>query len=365
MKIIVSGGGTAGHIYPALAVADELRSLGHEVLFVGALGKMEMERVPKNGYTIIGLPVVGLRRSLSPGSIVANLAFPFKLYRSIRRARKIIEQERPDVVVGFGGYASAPIVRAAQSASVPTVLQEQNSYAGMANRMLAKKAVAICTAYDGMERFFPAEKITITGNPLRGNISSLPSREEAIAHFKLDPKKHTILVTGGSLGTRTLNEMVMAYQLPKDVQIIWQTGRFYIDEFTERTKNSESNFSEHLILPFVERMDYAYAAADVVVCRAGASTVSELQLIGKPTIFVPSPNVAEDHQTANARALVARDAALMIADNRAIAEGLHLACELLTDKERMERMAGAMRAMGLANAASDVAQIVIKATVKR
>lgn len=365
MKIIVSGGGTAGHIYPALAVADELRALGHEVLFVGALGKMEMERVPKNGYRIIGLPVVGIRRSFSPRSIASNLAFPFKLYRSIRGARKIIEQEKPDVVVGFGGYASAPIVRAAQSASIPTVLQEQNSYAGMANRVLAKKAVAICTAYDGMERFFPAQKITITGNPLRGNIAVLPSPDEAIAHLGLDSTKRTILVTGGSLGTRTLNEMVMAYKLPKGVQIIWQTGRFYIDEFTERTKSRDEEFSSHLILPFIERMDYAYAAADVVVCRAGASTVSELQLIGKPTIFVPSPNVAEDHQTANARALVALDAALMIADSRAIDQGLNLACELLADKERMERMGGAIRAMGLPYAARDVAQIVIKATVKR
>lgn len=358
MKIIVSGGGTAGHIYPALAVADVLRDQGHDVLFVGSLGKMEMERVPLNGYRIVGLPVVGIKRNFSPRSILSNIAFPFRLWRSLSLASSIIKTEKPDVVVGFGGYASAPIVRAAQKRKIKTVLQEQNSFAGLANKMLARRARRICTAYQGMERFFPASKIIITGNPLRGNITSPPTREQGMAHFSLDETKKTIFVSGGSLGTRTLNEMVFNTPIPDGVQIIWQTGRQYISEYEHKIKNSEFSIESCKVLPFIERMDYAYAAADVVICRAGASTVSELQLIGKPVIFVPSPHVAEDHQTANARALEERDAAILIPDAEALERGIAVAVELLADSKRMEKMSRNMRAMGRPNAAQDVARII-------
>lgn len=364
MKIIVSGGGTAGHIYPALAVADELRDRGHEILFVGSLGKMEMEIVPKNGYRIIGLPVVGIQRKLNLRGICSNFIFPFKLLRSMSLAKRIIASEKPDVVVGFGGYASAPIVKAAQKANVPTVLQEQNSYAGLTNRLLAKRAVAICTAYEGMERFFDPSKITITGNPLRGNIHSMPDRAQGIAQFDLDQTKQTILVTGGSLGTRTLNEMVFLNPIPDNVQVIWQTGKFYISQYEEKIRQTGFNIERHKIMPFIQRMDYAYAAADVVVCRAGASTVSELQLIGKPVLFIPSPHVAEDHQTANAMALVKANAAIMVTDEHAVEFGIQKAVELLSNAKLREQMSLNIKAMSRPNAVGDVADIIIRASKK-
>lgn len=363
MKVIVSGGGTAGHIYPALAVADKLRARGAEVLFVGAEGKMEMSRVPAAGYQIIGLPIVGIARKLSPAGIWHNVKVPFKLMRATDKAKRIIRDFAPDVVVGFGGYASAPIMRAAQAADVPTVLQEQNSYAGLTNRMLAKRASTICTAYEGMERFFPAEKITITGNPLRGNIAALPSREEGAAEFGFDPTRPTILITGGSLGTRTLNEAVMRFVdsgCDTELQIIWQCGKFYHDEFVRRMGSAQC-LTDNLkikLLPFIERMDCAYAAADVVICRAGASTVSELQLIGLPAIFVPSPNVAEDHQTANARSIVNANAALLVPDSEAIEHAIPMAIELLGESDRLTTMRKNLKALGKPNAARDVADIV-------
>lgn len=364
MKIIVSGGGTAGHIYPALAVADVLRERGHEVLFVGSHGKMEMDRVPKAGFPIVGLPVVGIQRSMSVSAMISNATFPFRLWRSLNLAAQIIKREKPDVVVGFGGYASAPIVRSAQKRRIPTVVQEQNSYAGLANRMLARRARKICTAYDGMDRFFPAAKIVMTGNPLLGHIHTLPDRAAAIEHFGLDASKRTILVTGGSLGTRTLNEMVFQTPLPDSVQVIWQTGKFYISEYEQKMRMSDFALENYKVLPFIERMDYAYAAADVVICRAGASTVSELQLIGKPVIFVPSPVVAEDHQTANARALVECDAAMMVVDDEAVESGLAAALELLRDKKQMDKMSRNMRSMGRPNAAADVATIIEELAAK-
>lgn len=349
MKIIISGGGTAGHINPALAVAEVLREQGHQILFVGALGKMEMERVPKAGFRIEGLPVAGLQRKLT----LSNLAVPFKLLKSLSRARAIIKDFQPDVVVGFGGYASAPIVKAAQRRKIRTVLQEQNSFAGLTNRMLAKRADKVCVAYDGMERFFEADKILLTGNPLRGALMELPDKAQACHHFGLDEHKKTILVIGGSLGTRTLNEMVIASELPDGVQMIWQCGKYYFDEMVRRAESKKPQ-------AFIERMDYAYSVADVVITRAGASTVSELQLIGKPTLFIPSPNVAQDHQTHNARSLVEHGAGVMVSDNEAVERAIPLAIELLSDPIRSALMAAAMREMGKPSAAADVAKIVCR-----
>lgn len=354
MKVIISGGGTAGHIYPALAVADVLREQGVEVLFVGAEGKMEMERVPRNGYQIVGLPVAGIQRRLT----FDNLLVPFKLLRSMNRARRVIREFGPDVVAGFGGYASAPILRAAQNADLPTVIQEQNSYAGLTNRMLAKRARKICTAYEGLQSVFPEDKIVLTGNPLRGNFE-VGSRGEALSHFGLNDSQPVILVMGGSLGTRTLNEaMLKQWSSPMmdGVQIIWQTGRFYEAEMARRVPCARENVK---MVAFIERMDYAYAAADVVVCRSGASTVSEIELIGKAVIFVPSPNVAEDHQTKNAMNLVERDAAGICPDAQAPDNLLPMAIELLADTARRERYIRNIRKQGKPDAARDVARIIM------
>ena len=356
----MSGGGTAGHIYPALAVADALSERGVDVKFVGALGKMEMERVPSNGYPIEGLPVVGIRRSFSPGALLSNLAFPFRLWRSVRLARAILVRERPDAVVGFGGYASAPIVRAAQRMGIPTMLQEQNSYAGLANRMLGKRAKKVFTAYEGMERFFDARKIVLTGNPLRRTMLSEVSRDEALAHFDLDPARRTILVTGGSLGTRTLNEMVVRTPIDDPaVQVIWQTGKIYIAEMEQRVREVGLDTARVRVMPFIERMDMAYAAADVVVCRAGALTASELQLRGQAVVFIPSPAVAEDHQTKNARAMTDCGAAVLVPDAEAVERGLAEALALLADDQKRSQIEARMRALGRADAADRVAELIL------
>lgn len=357
-KIIISGGGTAGHIYPALAVADMLREAGAEILFVGALGRMEMERVPLNGYPIVGLPVAGIQRRLT----LKNLLVPFKLLQSMRQARRIITDFKPDVVVGFGGYASAPILKAAQNASIPTVIQEQNSFAGLTNRMLAKKAKRICVAYQEMDRFFNQSKIVLTGNPLRNTFSELESkREQAMQHFALDPSRRTILFVGGSLGTRTLNEVVIAaidiIAKNTDTQVIWQIGRYYLDQIEAALQGRTLSNIWHGA--FIERMDYAYAAADVVVSRAGASTVSELELLGKATIFVPSPNVAEDHQTKNALSLVEQDAAWMVKDSDAHQQLFDTALKLVHDSDLCGAMSTKISSMGRPNAAFDVAAEVL------
>ena len=315
-RVIVSGGGTGGHIYPAVAVAEALRRrFGEEVeiLFVGAEGKMEMEKVPALGYRIVGLPVAGLQRRFD----LKNLAVPFKVLKSIRKARRTIRDFGADVVVGFGGYASGPVLWAAQRMGIPTVIQEQNSYAGVTNKLLAKRARTICVSYEGMERFFPKEKIVMTGNPLRGRFSKAGAdRREALAHFGFRDDLPVLLVVGGSLGTRTLNEMMKAWVLRQGgtspVQVIWQTGKYYEREMREfLAQHPTANIWQGA---FIDRMDYAYAAADLVVSRSGACTVSELCLVAKPTLFVPSPNVAEDHQTKNARALADKGAALLIPD---------------------------------------------------
>ena len=356
MRIILSGGGTGGHIYPAVAVAEALkRKYGEEVeiLFVGAEGKMEMEKIPSLGYNVVGLPVAGLQRRLA----LSNLALPFKVAASVRRAKRVIKEFGADIVVGFGGYASAPVLWAAQRLGVPTLIQEQNSYAGLTNKLLARRAKRICVAYEGMERFFPKERIVMTGNPLRGRFSASGSnRDEALAHYGLSAELPVVLVVGGSLGTRTLNEMMKAWLLTLNgtapVQVIWQTGKYYEREMQEflaahPTKNIWQG-------AFIERMDYAYAAADVVLSRSGACTVSELCLVAKPTIFVPSPNVSEDHQTKNAMALVARGAAEIVRDNEAVARGMQEAVNLALDTKHLEQLSANIAELAISDAAERV-----------
>lgn len=356
MRILITGGGTGGHIFPAIAIADAIKRIAPdtEFLFVGANGKMEMERVPKAGYPIEGLNVAGFQRSFS----LKNLAFPYKLLTSLWRARKIVRQFNPDVVVGTGGYASGPVMRAAQRLGIPTLIQEQNSYAGVTNKLLARRASAICVAYDHMEQFFPADKILFTGNPVRQDIQQLEGkRKEGLEFYKLDPDKKTIAVIGGSLGARTLN-MTLRDNTDliagrSDIQILWQCGKFYEYEYgvcdTARLPNVQMK-------AFIERMDLLYAAADVIISRAGALSISELCLVGKPVILVPSPNVAEDHQTKNALALVEKGAARLIRDADAI-EKLLPETFLVLDSEALSfSMGESIRQLGRPNAAETIAR---------
>ena len=360
MKIIISGGGTGGHVIPAIAIADAIKKMrpDAEILFVGAKGKLEMEKVPKAGYPIEGLWISGFQRSLT----VRNLLFPVKLLHSWWRARQIVRRFRPDVVIGVGGYASGPTLDAASAFSIPTVLQEQNSYPGVTNKILAKKAAKICVAYEGMDKFFPKEKIVLAGNPVRSEVfQNLENkRQEGCSHFGLDEKKQTIFVFGGSLGARTLNEaMAAGTQLLKEnpqVQLLWQCGRLYHENF----KNSETaNLPQVKIQPFIDRMDLAYAIADVVIGRAGALSVSEMCLAGKPAILVPSPNVAEDHQTKNALALVEKDAALMVKDAAAKDELLWAAMEVLKNKELQAQLSRNIRQLARPDAAEVIAKVVL------
>ncbi len=359
-KIILSGGGTGGHIYPAVAVAEALtrRLAGDvELLFVGAKGKMEMEKIPALGYRIVGLPVAGLQRRLD----LRNLLVPFKAAQSLRLARRVIKEFGADVVVGFGGYASAPVLRAAQSMGIPTVIQEQNSYAGLTNKMLGRRARAVCVAYDGMERFFPADRVSMTGNPLRGNFAEPPSREEALAHFGLTPDRPTMLVIGGSLGCRTFNEMMKRAVTDgslAQIQVIWQTGKYYADEMDAFMADKSTTAIWRGA--FIERMDLAYAAADLVISRSGANTVSELSLLGKPTLFVPSPAVAEDHQTKNAMALVGQKAAAICADAEAVERAIPQALELLADPEKLAALAAKIKALGTADSAERIVDIILE-----
>lgn len=361
-RIILSGGGTGGHIYPAVAVAEALkRRLGDEVelLFVGAEGKMEMEKVPALGYRIVGLPIAGLQRRLD----WRNLLVPFKVMKSLAKARRTIRDFQADAVVGFGGYASAPILWAAQRMGVKTLIQEQNSYAGLTNKILAKRAAKICTAYEGMERFFPAESIRLTGNPLRGRFSKEGAdRQEALAHFGFTAERKTILVVGGSLGTRTLNEMMKHWISQIDgecpVQVIWQTGKYYEREMQQfLAEHPTTNIWQGA---FIDRMDYAYAAADLVISRSGAGTVSELCLVAKPVLFVPSPNVAEDHQTANARALVKEGAAAMVADRDCLEQAVGEAMKLLADEEALRSMSRNLERLARPHAAEDIVDEILK-----
>lgn len=349
IRAIISGGGTGGHIFPAVAIAGQLMEANpeNEILFVGAEGRMEMEKVPAAGYRIVGLPVAGLQRRLT----VSNLALPFKVLKSIRMAGKIIDGFRPDIAIGVGGYASAPLLWSACRKGIPTLIQEQNGYAGLTNKILGKKVDRICVAYDGMERFFPAEKIVKTGNPIRKGIvpASAKMKANAIECYALDPERECMFIVGGSLGSGTLNRSVMEWieaGCPggDNVEILWQCGKYYkssVDAFMEDTaaKGLGGNTLRHIRhFDFIKRMDLAYSAADVVISRSGASSVSELAAVHKAVIFVPSPNVAEDHQTHNAMALVKENAAEIVTDAEAPQKLMEKACRLIKDRDRIAEL---------------------------
>lgn len=336
MKYIISGGGTGGHIFPAISIANAIKARDKkaDILFVGAIGRMEMERIPKAGYPIDGLPVRGFDRK----NLLKNISVLIDLQKSIKKAKNIIRNFNPDIAIGVGGYASAPTLRTASKFGIPTLIQEQNSYAGVTNKMLASKASKICVAYEGMEKFFPAEKIVMTGNPVRQDLFKVaPKAKEAYEFFGLNPEKKTLLIVGGSLGAKTINQSVSAELeaiTNSGIQVIWQTGKFYIKQMRE---DAEKYISEDFIVTdFVSRMDYAYAIADLVVSRAGASSISELCLLAKPVILVPSPNVAEDHQTKNAMALVNKNAAVMVRDKEAIGKLIPEALELIQNDKRLK-----------------------------
>lgn len=360
MRVIIAGGGTGGHVFPAIAIANALKAIDSsiEILFVGAKGKLEMEKVPAAGYKIEGLWISGFQRKLT----LKNLTFPFKVIHSLFKARRILSSFRPDAVVGVGGYASGPIMKAANQMGIPTVIQEQNSYAGVTNKILAKSAEAICVAYEGMDKFFPKDKIVLTGNPVRKDVAETEGKkDEAVNYFKLDSLKKTIAVLGGSLGARTINESLKESfdQLKKreNVQIIWQCGKAHYDLY----KDSEIAHSGQVkIFPFIERMDLVYAAADLIIARAGALTVSELCLVGKPVILVPSPNVAEDHQTKNAAALVKNNAAIMVKDREAGEKLFSTALSLLEDQDRCRALSVQISLMGRPDAAGDIAKIIME-----
>lgn len=361
LRLIVSGGGTGGHIFPAISIAQAVKVADPdaEILFVGAEGRMEMEKVPAAGFKIVGLPVVGIQRKLT----LKNLTVPIKFYRSLRIARKIIREFKPNVVVGVGGYASGPTLYAASRMGIPTLIQEQNSFAGITNRMLAKKARKICVAYEGMEKFFPKQKILLTGNPVRADLNREKVDElkgEAIPFFNLDSAKPTILVLGGSLGAKTVNRSIersLDMLIHSEVQVIWQTGKSYF--FDAKRVLSSYNLPNVKAYDFIYRMDLAFAAADLVVSRAGAGTISELCLVGKPCILIPSPNVAEDHQTKNAMSLVSRNAAVMVADDDSAKLLMPRAIELVRDSNRLAELKKNIFALALPNSAATIAQEVI------
>ena len=369
IRVIISGGGTGGHIFPAVSIANKLKELNPatEILFVGAEGKMEMDKVPAEGYRIVGLPMVGMQRQLNMKNLMNNLTVPFRVLDSVRRAKAIVKEFKPDVAVGVGGYASAPLLWAATGMKIPAVIQEQNGFAGLTNKLLGNRVQSICVAYEGMEKFFPADKIVMSGNPIRAAVSkpATPAmKEEAMACYKLDPACKHIFVVGGSLGSGTLNRAMKHWIQDgcpdgENVEIIWQCGKYYkkdIDAFME----AHPQVKGICHYDFIGRMDLAYAAADVVISRSGASTVSELCAMGKATVFVPSPNVAEDHQTHNAMALVRKDAAMLVKDSDAIDELLSTALGLLKNPERIKQLEKNALAMALVNASQVICDEVYK-----
>jgi UDP-N-acetylglucosamine--N-acetylmuramyl-(pentapeptide) pyrophosphoryl-undecaprenol N-acetylglucosamine transferase len=360
-RIIISGGGTGGHVFPAIAIADAIKERNPEVeiLFVGADNKLEMEKVPEAGYRIAGLPVEGFRRKLG----VYNFKVIVKLFRSLRMARKIIEDFDPDVVMGVGGYASGPVLRVASAMGIPIIIQEQNSFAGMTNKILSRKASRICVAYDDMEKFFPADKIVKTGNPVRKeiqNVRSVAYRSEGYKYFGLNENRATIVVLGGSLGAGTINKGVIKnIELihHSGIQVLWQCGKYY---FPEAKKAIADGAETHIILKdFISRMDLAYAVSDVIISRAGAITISELCHAGKPVILIPSPNVAEDHQTKNAMVLAGKSAAICLKDDEAEQKMLPVAIELLKDKEKMKRMSENILSLRIEDSAGRIAGEVL------
>ena len=345
-RAIISGGGTGGHIFPAIAIADEIkrRNPNAEILFVGAEGKMEMEKVPAAGYEIKGLPIAGFKRKFA----LSNFLLPFKIIGSMLKARKIVKNFKPEVTVGVGGYASGPTLKAATMMGIPSMVQEQNSFPGKTNKILSKSVQKICVAYEGLERFFPKEKIVLTGNPVRRDMVSIEGKEaEGYAFYEFDPSKQTVLIIGGSLGARTLNESVIANldKLKKSgVQVLWQCGKLYHDKLTAELK--ETKLGSIKMVQFITRMDLAYAIADVVISRAGAISISELCLIKKPTILVPSPNVSEDHQTKNAMALVEKEAAILVKDVEAKEKMIDEVLSLLSDETKQESLKKNIAALG-------------------
>ena len=359
-RVIISGGGTGGHIYPAIAIAHALQEIepGIEILFVGALGKMEMEKVPKAGYNIVGLPIVGIKRELS----LDNLTFPFKLINSLLKAKQIISDFKPDVAVGVGGFASGPLLMMASFAGVPTLIQEQNSYAGLTNKLLAKKASTICVAYSGMEAFFAKDKIKVLGNPVRSDIVDVSSkRAKGLAHFNLKEDVKTLFVMGGSLGARSINKSVeagLSRLITAGYQVLWQTGKGFIDQAVSSVLNL--NTDRVKAFEFIYEIDLAYAVADVVVSRAGALSVSELCLAAKPVILVPYPAASEDHQTKNALSLVEQGAAILIRDSNTDEDLVSQALNLLTDIVRQEALKSNIRRLAKPTAAFDIAAEVLK-----
>jgi UDP-N-acetylglucosamine--N-acetylmuramyl-(pentapeptide) pyrophosphoryl-undecaprenol N-acetylglucosamine transferase len=369
LKVLLTGGGTGGHVFPALAVADAIKAMypGTQFLFVGAEGRMEMERVPQAGYEIVGLPVAGIQRGFSWRSLQRNISFPIKLLRSSRKARGILRSFQPDVVIGTGGYASGPVMRAAQRMGIPTLIQEQNSFPGVTNRLLAKQADRICVAYDGMEKWFPADKIVHSGNPVRQDILNLKDKKaEGQRHFGLDPQRDTIYLTGGSLGARTLNDAVVCAEKllgePNAPNLIWQCGRYYYEMFKDLPVAALPNVH---ILPFVDRADLAYAAADIVVSRAGALTISELCIVGVPAVLVPSPNVSEDHQTKNALALTQIGAARIVRDVDAAEKLIPETLMILGNDALSFGLSESIRSLGKPDAAHVIAEEAINICKKK
>ena len=363
IRAIISGGGTGGHIFPALSIANKLKELNPEteILFVGAEGRMEMEKVPAAGYQIKGLPVAGLQRKLT----LSNFALPFKVIKSVNMAKKLIREFKPDVAIGVGGYASAPLLWAATRMGIPTLIQEQNGFAGLTNKILGKKVDSICVAYEGMERFFPAGKIIMTGNPIRKEIvpADEATKAEAMKFYGLDPLKRHIFIVGGSLGSGTLNNAMKKWIQDgcpggENIEIIWQCGKYYkpsVDAFMEGRELPAIQYSD-----FIQRMDLAYAAADLIISRSGASSISEICAAGKACIFVPSPNVAEDHQTHNAMALVNKDAAMMVKDSEAVEKLMTAACGLIEDREKIALFEKNAAAMAKMDAAQTIAEEIYK-----
>jgi len=357
LKFILSGGGTGGHIYPAIAIANELkfRYPTAKILFVGAQDKMEMQKVPQAGYAIKGLWIAGLQRKLT----FQNAMFPFKLISSLLKSRKIIKEFKPNVVIGTGGFASGPLLQMANMCSIPTLIQEQNSYPGITNKLLSKKANVICVAYNNLERLFPKDKIYLTGNPVRQDLIFVNSkRDEAFIELNLDSTKKTILILGGSLGARRINQLIakeLNEILSHNVQVIWQCGKLYFDEY--KTFNDVKNVQ---VFSFIERMELVYAASDIIISRAGASSVSELAIVGKPVIFIPSPNVAEDHQTKNAESIVGNNGALMIRESQLETEFTKVFSNLIQDKNLQETLSKNIIKLAMPNATKDIVDQIVK-----
>lgn len=355
-RFIISGGGTGGHIYPAVAIANELKSRFPEAefLFVGAKDKMEMQKVPQAGYAIKGLWISGIQRKLT----LDNAMFPFKLFSSMWNSFRIIKSFKPDVVIGTGGFASGAVLKVASMLKIPTVIQEQNSYPGITNKLLAKKANKICVAYENLERFFPKDKMILTGNPVRQDLINEASKSEAISYFKLDANKKTLLVLGGSLGARRINQLIekeLDFLLSQNIQIIWQCGKLYLNDYSKY--NEKENIQ---VVAFIDRMDLVYAAADVVISRSGASSVSELCIVGKPTIFIPSPNVAEDHQTKNAKAISDKNGAILIRESELEDQFEMVFSDLISNENKQAELSQNIKKLAKPNATKDIVEEIVK-----